>query len=100
MLLDAGGNPLRNAILWYDQRSLNEVEELQSQRGEEIFRLSHNSVSPTWTLPQLLWVRRQEPEAWSKVLPGGPFQGLPVEMAHGPVDHRSRHRAFLHALRR
>ena len=67
VLLDAGGNPLRNAVLWYDQRSLNEVEELKSQRGEEIFRLSHNSVSPTWTLPQLLWVRRQEPEVWSRV---------------------------------
>ncbi len=67
VLLDAGGNPLRNAILWYDQRSLSEVEELKSQRGEEIFRVSHNSVSPTWTLPQLLWVRRQEPEVWSRV---------------------------------
>lgn len=67
VLLDAGGNSLRNAILWYDQRSLDEVEELKSQRGEEIFRLSHNSVSPTWTLPQLLWVRRREPEVWSKV---------------------------------
>ncbi len=67
VLLDAGGSPLRNSILWYDQRSLNEVEELKSQRGHEIFRLSHNSVSPTWTLPQLLWVRRQEPEVWSKV---------------------------------
>ena len=67
VLLDTRGNPLRNAILWYDQRSLNEVEELKAERGEEIFRLSHNSVSPTWTLPQLLWVRRQEPEVWSSV---------------------------------
>lgn len=67
VLLDADGSSLRNAILWYDQRSLNEVEYLKSQRGEEIFRLSHNSVSPTWTLPQLLWIRRQEPEVWSKL---------------------------------
>ena len=97
VLLDAGGNPLRNAILWYDQRSLDEVEELKSQRGEEIFRLSHNSVSPTWTLPQLLWVRRQEPEVWVQGPPGGSFQGHPVPVAHGPLDDRSRHRPVLHA---
>ena len=67
VLLGADGRPLRNAILWYDQRSQIEVDELKSRQGDEIFRQSHNSVSPTWTLPQLLWIRRQERELWSKV---------------------------------
>ncbi len=67
VLLDAEGCPLRNAILWYDQRSQNEVDELRSRQGDEIFRQSHNRVSPTWTLPQLLWIRRQEGDLWSKM---------------------------------
>ena len=67
VLLDADGRPLRNAILWYDQRSHHEVDELRSSQGDEIFRLSNNSISPTWTLPQLLWVRRQERDLWPKI---------------------------------
>ena len=93
VLLDAGGNPLRNAILWYDQRSLDEVEELKSQRGEEIFRLSTTASLPPGPCPSSCG----ETAGTGGVVqgpPGGPFQGHPVEMAHGPLDHRSGHRPF------
>ena len=51
----------------YDQRSAAESEELQARAGELIVRRSLNRVNPTWTLAQLLWLRRHEPEAVARV---------------------------------
>ena len=67
VLLDSKRQPLRKAILWSDQRSLKEVEKLSSLFGDEILRSTYNEVSPTWSLPQLLWIRRHQPDLWSKV---------------------------------
>ena len=33
-----------------------------------IFGLSYNRVDPVWTLPQLTWVKENEPEVWEKVV--------------------------------
>ena len=67
VLLGADGSPVRNAILWYDQRSDRESAEIAEAQGEEVYRITYNSVSPTWTLPQLVWVREHEPETWRRV---------------------------------
>jgi xylulokinase len=61
VLLDDDGRTLRPAILWSDQRSSSEARELQERDGEQILRTALNRPSPTWTLPQLMWVRRHEP---------------------------------------
>ncbi len=62
VLLDSNDRPVRNAIYWTDTRSSAEAAELREAYGEEITRLSFNSVSSLWTLPQLLWLSRHEPE--------------------------------------
>ncbi len=62
VLLDAEDRPLRPAILWSDQRSAAEARELREAHGDEILALGFNQAQPTWTLPQLLWVNRNEPE--------------------------------------
>ena len=62
VLLDAQDRPVRNAIYWTDTRASAEADELRARCGEEITRLSFNSVSSLWTLPQLLWLSRHEPE--------------------------------------
>lgn len=67
VLTDAAMNPLTNSILWYDQRSNREASELISTHGDLIFQQTKNEVSPTWTLPQLLWIRRNYPEIWKKI---------------------------------
>ncbi len=67
VLLDSHSNPLRHAILWYDQRAETEARELAATHGQEIFHTTGNWVSSTWTLPQLVWIRRYEPQTWSKV---------------------------------
>lgn len=67
VLLDEHDQPLRPAILWSDQRSHQEVAELERECGDEVFQLTHQRVSTTWTLPHLVWVRRHEPGVWSQV---------------------------------
>ncbi len=63
VLLDDEWKPVRRTIMWTDQRSVEECRELREKRGDEIFRTCYQSPAPTWTLPQLMWMRRHEPEA-------------------------------------
>jgi len=63
VLLDGHGRLVRRAILWSDQRSGAESRELQESHGAEILRIGLNRPTPTWTLPQLLWLVRHEPDA-------------------------------------
>lgn len=62
VLTDAGGRILRPAILWNDQRSGVESKELQERHGARILELALNRPTPTWTMPQLMWLCRHEPE--------------------------------------
>ena len=62
VLMDKIGQVLRPAIMWNDQRSVQEAAELREQHGELIERLSLNRVNPTWSLPMLRWLQRHEPE--------------------------------------
>ncbi|MCG8595406.1 MAG: xylulokinase [Kiloniellales bacterium] len=62
VLTDAAGQVLRPAILWNDQRSAAEAEALHARAGAEIIERSLNRANPTWTLAQLAWLKRHEPE--------------------------------------
>lgn len=62
VLEDSEGRVLRPAILWSDQRSGTEANELQAQHGERILQVALNRPSATWTLPQFKWLVRHEPE--------------------------------------
>jgi xylulokinase len=66
VLLDAHGSPVRRSMLWNDQRSSREAAELEREHGEDILRRTYQAVSPTWTLPHLCWVRRNDPDAWAR----------------------------------
>ena len=66
VLLDAHGCPTRNAMLWSDQRSQEEVDALEAAAGETIFGQTGNWVSTTWTLPHLAWIARHDPDSWSE----------------------------------
>ena len=66
VLEDERGNLVRPAILWNDQRSGEESRELQDRHGERILALGLNRPAPTWTMPQFLWLVRNEPESVKK----------------------------------
>ena len=67
VLLDGNMQVLRPAILWSDQRSHREVMELKTEAEEEIQTSTWNGIDCTWTLPQLLWIRRNEPDTYAKI---------------------------------
>jgi len=67
VLLDAGGEVLRPAILWNDQRTHRECEEIYERVGRErLIRLTCNPALTGFTAPKILWVRNHEPEIYEK----------------------------------
>jgi xylulokinase len=68
VLLDAAGGILRPAILWNDQRTAQECDEIRSIIGRErLIAISGNDAITGLTAPKLLWVRRHEPDVWSRL---------------------------------
>jgi xylulokinase len=67
VLLDEEGVPLENAILWTDQRSAREVEYLNNNYMETIQKITLNTPTTVWSLPQLMWVKKNRPEVWGRV---------------------------------
>ena len=67
VLLDEDKKVLRRAILWTDQRSKAEVQELKQTCLETIMEQVMNAPTTVWTLPQLMWLRKQEPQVWEKI---------------------------------
>lgn len=66
-LLDEDCRPVRNGILWNDQRSGEQVRDLSQRFGRLIEQSAMNTVNCTWSLPQMLWVRENEPELFNRV---------------------------------
>ena len=67
VLLDKNDRVLRRCIMWNDQRSFAEVNWLLEHHGKRLFDLTYQKASPTWTLPQLLWIKNNESETFSKI---------------------------------
>src|SRR6516225_2111954 len=55
----ADATPLHNALLWMDQRSFREAEEI-SATGDPSLRYVSSVVSPEWMLPKALWLKQHE----------------------------------------
>ena len=62
VLLDATFKPVRRTIMWTDQRATAECDALRAGWGEKIFSTCYQRPAPTWTLPQLMWLKANEPE--------------------------------------
>lgn len=67
VLLDKNDFILRNTIMWPDQRSVKEVEFLKENYQDMIRKATFHLPSPTWTLPQLMWVRDNEPQVFRRM---------------------------------
>jgi len=68
VLLDENGNVLRPAILWNDQRTQAQCDEIHARFGKEKFIQITGNVSLTgFTASKILWVAENEPEIFAKV---------------------------------
>jgi sugar (pentulose or hexulose) kinase len=65
---DAEGKPLRNAIVWLDNRAQREAEILNSEFPPRITYPVTGQVSivPTWPASKVLWIREHEPETFRR----------------------------------
>ncbi len=67
VLLDAGGNVLRPSILWNDQRTQAQCDEITEKVGfARLIELTGNRALTGFTAPKILWVRENEPEVYAK----------------------------------
>ena len=68
VLLDETDEVLRPAIIWCDQRSVDQCRNLTANVGaSRLIELTCNPAVTGFTLPKLLWVRDREPETWRRV---------------------------------
>ncbi|MDP3524133.1 MAG: FGGY-family carbohydrate kinase, partial [Hoeflea sp.] len=67
VLEDENGTVIRPAILWNDQRSSAQTQALRDRADARILMLAGNRANPTWTLPQMLWLRENEPDSFARV---------------------------------
>ncbi len=68
VFLDEKGEVLRPAILWCDQRTARECEEITQIVGEEkLMSINCNPVLPGFTAPKILWLKNNEPHLYEKV---------------------------------
>jgi xylulokinase len=66
--LDAGGEVLRPAILWNDQRTQAECDRIREVLGRDrLVAITGNDALTGFTAPKILWVREHEPEVWGKI---------------------------------
>jgi xylulokinase len=68
VLLDDSGAVVRPAILWNDQRTEAQCNEIRRLVGPaRLIEISGNDALTGFTAPKLLWVKQNEPENWANV---------------------------------
>ena len=66
--IDEYGKPVRPAIIWLDQRSVQEVDEILGKLSEEeINTVLGNRICVGFSCPSLLWIKKNEPENYKKI---------------------------------
>jgi len=67
-LLDEAGEVLRPAILWNDQRTAAQCDEIRARLGKaHLIQLTGNDALTGFTAPKILWVQENEPEVYRRV---------------------------------
>ncbi|MGH2808198.1 MAG: xylulokinase, partial [Actinomycetota bacterium] len=66
--LDDAGEVIRPAILWNDQRTAAECDEIENALGRErLIELTGNRALTGFTAPKLLWLRNNERAAFDRI---------------------------------
>lgn len=69
VLLDKEGQVLRPAILWNDQRTGAECDEMRAVFGKQrLIDVTGNDALTGFTAPKILWVKNNEPDIYSQIV--------------------------------
>lgn len=61
------GTPLRNAIIWADQRAVAEAQCIVEQMSlARAYRITGHRIGPAYSGPKMMWLKRNEPEVYDK----------------------------------
>ena len=68
VFLDSSDRVIRPALLWNDQRTSRQCEEItEAVREERLIELTGNPAITGFQAPKVLWLRDEEPENYSRV---------------------------------
>ncbi|MBX3420092.1 MAG: xylulokinase [Pirellulaceae bacterium] len=69
VFLDKAGKVLRPALLWNDQRTASECDQITTLAGgrDELIRMVANPALTGFTAPKILWLRNHEPRKYEKL---------------------------------
>ena len=68
VLLNKDQNPIRPAIIWADQRTKRQCEEIYAKVGRErLAPITASPVAPGFMAPTLLWIKENEPETFAAI---------------------------------
>ena len=62
------GNVLTNTPIWMDTRAQSICDRLNQEIGaDEIFKISGNSLQPSYSTAKIIWYRENQPEVYKKI---------------------------------
>nr|HPJ21008.1 FGGY family carbohydrate kinase [Clostridia bacterium] len=68
VILDENNRVLRKSIIWCDQRTKAECDEITKKVGaERLIEITANPALTGFTASKILWVRNNEPEVYSRI---------------------------------
>jgi xylulokinase len=68
VFLDGAGEVIRPALLWNDQRTADQCDEITARVGaERLLELAGNPALTGFQAPKILWLREHEPDAYARV---------------------------------
>ena len=68
IMVDSDGKPLRKAIVWLDNRAVDEADFLDKKfTADALFAMSgQTEMLPCWPAAKILWYQKNEPELFAK----------------------------------
>ena len=68
VFLDSSDQVIRPALLWNDQRTVEECQEIETTIGrDELMKITCNPALTGFQLPKILWLKNNEPENFKRL---------------------------------
>jgi len=65
--VDKDGNPLHNALVWQDRRTIDQVEYIKEKIGlDKIYKTTGLTIDPYFSATKILWFKDKKPEIYQK----------------------------------
>ena len=65
--VDKQGNPLHNALVWQDRRTIDQVEFIKNKIGpDKIYKTTGLTIDPYFSATKILWFKDKKPEIYNR----------------------------------